>query len=56
VDLDGPLLVAQDRADGFTFEHGRMSQPSPFLWGLPGQYGQQFLAKTWQHHMTEEAL
>ena len=56
VDLDGPLLVAQDRDDGFTFEHGRMSQPSPFLWGLPGQYGQQFLAKTWQHHMTEEAL
>ena len=56
VDLDGPLLVAQDRADGFTFEHGRMSQPSPFLWGLPGQYGQQFLASTWQHHMTEEAL
>ena len=56
VDLDGPLLVAQDRADGCTFEHGRMSQPSPFLWGLPGQYGQQFLAKTWQHHMTEEAL
>ena len=56
VDLDGPLLVAKDRADGFTFEHGRMSQPSPFLWGLPGQYGQQFLASTWQHHMTEEAL
>ena len=56
VDLDGPLLVAKDRDDGFTFENGRMSQPSPFLWGLPGQYGQQFLAKTWQHHMTEEAL
>ena len=47
VDLDGPLLVAQDRADGFTFDQGRMIQPEPFLWGLPGQYGQQGLARLW---------
>ncbi|NVK56573.1 MAG: dipeptide epimerase [Alteromonadaceae bacterium] len=48
VDLDGPLLVATDRPDGFEFEHGRMTQPEPFLWGLPGQYGQQALRNLWQ--------
>lgn len=47
VDLDGPLLVANDRPDGFRFDHGRMNQPEPFLWGLPGQYGQQGLAALW---------
>ncbi|GGF55246.1 N-acetyl-D-Glu racemase DgcA [Alteromonas lipolytica] len=47
VDLDGPLLVAQDRQDGFCFDNGRMSQPEPFLWGLPGQYGQHGLAALW---------
>lgn len=47
VDLDGPLLVAEDRADGFVFDNGRMTQPEPFLWGLPGQYGQQGLAEIW---------
>lgn len=35
VDLDGPLLIAQDRPQGFHFENGRMWQPSPFLWGQP---------------------
>ncbi|MDC8830777.1 N-acetyl-D-Glu racemase DgcA [Alteromonas gilva] len=48
VDLDGPLLVAKDRPDGFEFEQGRMTQPEPFLWGLPGQYGQQGLRELWQ--------
>ncbi|QJR82754.1 dipeptide epimerase [Alteromonas pelagimontana] len=33
VDLDGPLLVAQDRANGFKFDNGFMSRPTPFLWG-----------------------
>ncbi|MFS1704837.1 N-acetyl-D-Glu racemase DgcA [Alteromonas sp. AMM-1] len=56
VDLDGPLLVAKDRDDGFAFDNGRMQQPSPFLWGLPGQYGQQFLAKRWQALHEEETL
>ncbi|MEG3767776.1 N-acetyl-D-Glu racemase DgcA [Alteromonas sp. 14N.309.X.WAT.G.H12] len=35
VDLDGPLLIAQDRPQGFRFENGRMWQPTPFLWGQP---------------------
>ena len=33
VDLDGPLLLAKDRADGFVFEGSRMLPPSPALWG-----------------------
>lgn len=48
VDLDGPLLVASDRCDGFVFDNGRMTQPEPFLWGLPGQYGQRALAALWE--------
>ena len=33
VDLDGPILVAQDRPNGFKFENGKMWQPAPFIWG-----------------------
>ncbi|MBU2977613.1 N-acetyl-D-Glu racemase DgcA [Alteromonas sp. C1M14] len=35
VDLDGPLLIAQDRTQGFGFDNGKMWQPTPFLWGTP---------------------
>lgn len=34
VDLDGPLLVAQDRPNGFTFQNGIMSSMPPKLWGM----------------------
>ncbi len=34
VDLDGPLLIADDRPAGFSFSSGKMWQPSPFLWGV----------------------
>lgn len=34
VDLDGPILMAEDRVNGFCFDNGRMWQPSKgFLWG-----------------------
>jgi L-Ala-D/L-Glu epimerase len=33
VDLDGPLLHAEDRAHGIEYDHGRMSLPSAALWG-----------------------
>lgn len=33
VDLDGPLLLARDRPDGFRFERGRMLNAQPTLWG-----------------------
>ena len=33
VDLDGPLLLANDRADGFSFNRGCMSSASATLWG-----------------------
>lgn len=33
VDLDGPVLVAQDRPNGFTFNGAQMSKPSGLLWG-----------------------
>ena len=32
-DLDGPLLLAHDRPDGFTFERGRMFNAPGSLWG-----------------------
>ena len=32
IDLDGPVLVAKDRKNGFVFKHGTMS-PSHHLWG-----------------------
>jgi len=33
VDLDGPLLLARDRAPGLTIEAGIISPPPPELWG-----------------------
>ena len=33
VDLDGPLLLKQDRENGFHFEGSVMHPPSPCLWG-----------------------
>jgi L-alanine-DL-glutamate epimerase-like enolase superfamily enzyme len=33
VDLDGPLLLARDRADGLVFDGSRVSPPAPALWG-----------------------
>ena len=34
VDLDGPILIAQDRENGFCFDNGKMWQPDTFLWGM----------------------
>jgi L-alanine-DL-glutamate epimerase-like enolase superfamily enzyme len=33
VDLDGPLLLAKDRADGLRYEGSRVFPPQPALWG-----------------------
>jgi len=33
VDLDGPLLLAQDRPDGLRYEESLVYPPSPTLWG-----------------------
>ncbi len=33
VDLDGPLLLAKDRADGLRYEGSRVYPPEPVLWG-----------------------
>lgn len=33
VDLDGPLLLAQDRPDGLLYEGSIVSPPTPALWG-----------------------
>jgi L-alanine-DL-glutamate epimerase-like enolase superfamily enzyme len=33
VDLDGPLLLAQDRPDGLRYAEGRVFPPAPALWG-----------------------
>jgi L-alanine-DL-glutamate epimerase-like enolase superfamily enzyme len=33
VDLDGPLLLSKDRADGLRYEDSRVYPPSPALWG-----------------------
>lgn len=33
VDLDGPLLLARDRPDGFRFESGKMLNAGATLWG-----------------------
>ncbi len=35
LDLDGPLLLAKDRAGGFRFDKGVMSSPKTGLWGTP---------------------
>ncbi len=34
VDLDGPLLVKQDRKNGFVFNHGAMTFSATPLWGM----------------------
>jgi L-alanine-DL-glutamate epimerase-like enolase superfamily enzyme len=33
VDLDGPLLLARDRAPGLAYDAGMVFPPSPALWG-----------------------
>ena len=33
VDLDGPLLLAQDRPNGLRYENGTLYPPEPALWG-----------------------
>ena len=33
VDLDGPLLLASDRDHGLSYRNGKISLPSPELWG-----------------------
>jgi L-alanine-DL-glutamate epimerase-like enolase superfamily enzyme len=33
VDLDGPLLLARDRAPGLTYEGSMVSPPTAALWG-----------------------
>ena len=33
VDLDGPLLLARDRAPGIVYADGLMQPPRPELWG-----------------------
>jgi hypothetical protein len=33
VDLDGPLLLATDRAPGLAFEGSLVHPPEPALWG-----------------------
>jgi len=33
VDLDGPLLLTRDREHGLVYRNGRISAPSPALWG-----------------------
>ena len=33
VDLDGPLLLAEDRTPGLTFQDSLVLPPSPSLWG-----------------------
>lgn len=35
IDLDGPLLLAEDRPGGFTFANGRLVPPPVPLWGSP---------------------
>lgn len=33
VDIDGPLLLADDRAPGLSYDNGRVSAPKGALWG-----------------------
>lgn len=37
VDLDGPLIVASDRENGFAFDNGLMQSHSSILWGNANQ-------------------
>ena len=34
VDLDGPLLLRQDRNFGLEYDQGVIKTPSSFLWGM----------------------
>ncbi len=34
VDLDGPILIKQDRPNGFIIENGIMRNPAQLLWGM----------------------
>lgn len=40
VDLDGPLLISEDRSDGFEFNQGVMQPLSAKLWGGTDTYAQ----------------
>jgi hypothetical protein len=33
IDLDGPLLLTQDRDHGFAYQIGKIGMPSRELWG-----------------------
>lgn len=39
VDLDGPLWLADDYADGVRLQAGRLLPPSPGFWGEPAKFG-----------------
>ncbi|MFC3096090.1 dipeptide epimerase [Alteromonas sediminis] len=45
VDLDGPLLVAQDRINGFKFDNGIMHSHSAIMWGTADNTAQQDIKK-----------
>jgi L-alanine-DL-glutamate epimerase-like enolase superfamily enzyme len=40
VDLDGPLLISEDRANGFKFNQGLMDPLPTTLWGGPNNYAE----------------
>jgi L-Ala-D/L-Glu epimerase len=35
VDIDGPLLLAEDRANGLRYEGAAVTAPKELLWGMP---------------------
>jgi L-alanine-DL-glutamate epimerase-like enolase superfamily enzyme len=35
VDIDGPLLIGEDRPGGLVYEGGRVSLPKQRFWGVP---------------------
>jgi L-alanine-DL-glutamate epimerase-like enolase superfamily enzyme len=37
VDIDGPLLIGDDRPDGLLYEHAIVSVPAQRFWGLPAR-------------------
>jgi L-alanine-DL-glutamate epimerase-like enolase superfamily enzyme len=37
VDIDGPLLLRNDRLGGFVYEHGFASIPDTPFWGMPAK-------------------
>lgn len=39
VDLDGPLLLREDRPGGLRYEQGRVSPNGAMLWGVPWSFG-----------------